>query len=173
MWSTDFADWRRLNAVHPTIWGDFEMPDGIGIYGGMAPMRPFPRLDEAPSREPRPGADTRWAHRRPGYFLGRLLPSRACLRFSGQWCCSRSTYLPASMGHRSDASKNPPGYGPPPNSRMNLLFDVSARFIQNLNPSWDNERALSAVAKYLVSERPLQDLLEGLRSYQLQTNRPT
>ena len=61
--------------VHPTIWGDFEMPDGIGIYGGMAPMRPIPGLPEAPGREPRPGADTPWAHRRPGYSLAGCFPA--------------------------------------------------------------------------------------------------
>ena len=49
--------------VHPTIWGDFEMPDGIGIYGGMAPMRPLPGFQDALGQEPRPGL-TR--HRRIG-----------------------------------------------------------------------------------------------------------
>ena len=39
-------------------------------------------------------------------FLGRLLPRRACRRFPWQWYCSRSTYLSASLGHRSDASEN-------------------------------------------------------------------
>ena len=44
-------------SVHPTILGDFEMPDGIAIYRGMAPMRPLPTFREAPGQEPRPEAD--------------------------------------------------------------------------------------------------------------------
>ncbi len=39
---------RGGKVVHPTIWGDFEMPDGIGIYGGMAPMRPWRRMPQGP-----------------------------------------------------------------------------------------------------------------------------
>ena len=61
--------------VHPTIWGDFEMPDWIGIYEGMAPMRPLTGLEEAPDRDPRPRADTPWAHRRPGYSLAGGFPA--------------------------------------------------------------------------------------------------
>ena len=33
--------------VHPTLGGDFEMPDGIAIYDGMAPMRPLPTFRDA------------------------------------------------------------------------------------------------------------------------------
>ena len=51
------------------------MPDGIGIYGGMAPMRPIPGLPEAPGREPRPEADTPGAHRRLGDSLAGCFPA--------------------------------------------------------------------------------------------------
>jgi hypothetical protein len=54
---------------------------------------------------------------------------------------------------------------------MPSLFDAAARFIQKLKPSMDGEKALSIVAKHLVSERPLQDLLDGLSRYEAETKR--
>lgn len=49
------------------------------------------------------------------------------------------------------------------NASMPALFEAAANFLQDLNSDLDNEEALSYVAKHLVSERPLHDLLEGLR----------
>lgn len=47
------------------------------------------------------------------------------------------------------------------NASMRALFNAAARFLQDVNPGLSSDDALSTVAKYLVSERPLQDLLEG------------
>jgi len=52
---------------------------------------------------------------------------------------------------------------------MPALFNAAARFIQKLNPSLDDEKALSVVAKHLISERPLQELLDGLGRYETES----
>lgn len=49
---------------------------------------------------------------------------------------------------------------------MPTLFDAAARFIQSANLDLNSQESLAIVAKYLVSERPLMDLLDGLRSYE-------
>jgi TIR domain len=51
------------------------------------------------------------------------------------------------------------------NASMPALFHAAAQFLQTLRPGLDGEKALSIVAKHLVSERPLQELLEGLLRY--------
>ncbi len=61
--------------VQRTIWGDFGLPDGIWIYGGIAPMSNVPVPKEAPGRDTRPGADTPLAPRRPGYSLVGCFPA--------------------------------------------------------------------------------------------------
>ena len=40
------------------FWGDLELPDGIWVYGGMAPMFDVPTSKEALGRGSQPGADT-------------------------------------------------------------------------------------------------------------------
>lgn len=52
------------------------------------------------------------------------------------------------------------------NASMPALFDAAARFVQGIDPSLNDEQSLVVVAKYLISERPLKDLLEGLTRYE-------
>lgn len=47
---------------------------------------------------------------------------------------------------------------------MPALFEAAAEFIASLEPNLTKDEGLMAVARYLVSERPLKSLLDGLAS---------
>ncbi len=70
-------------------------------------MSHVPILKEAPGRDPRPEADTPWAHRRQD-IPEQTASQQSCLRFSSHRDCSRSSYLLAIIEHRRDALENPP-----------------------------------------------------------------
>ena len=137
---------QTTNPVHPTIWGDFEMPDGIGIYGGMAPMRPIPGLPEAPGREPRPEADTPGAQRRPGDSWAGCFPAEPAAASPGGSLAadrriSRQVWDIGVMPQKSTRL-----WVIPPNSRMNPIFCVCSpravsamvfAFAPRPSPQWE------------------------------------
>lgn len=48
------------------------------------------------------------------------------------------------------------------NASMPALFQAAAKYVSLLDSSLDENEALTAVARYLVSDRPLKNLLDGL-----------
>lgn len=52
------------------------------------------------------------------------------------------------------------------NASMPALFEAAANFIQQSDSTLSQEASLTIVAQFLVSERPLKDLLDGLHGYE-------
>ena len=80
-----------------------------------------------------PGPDTPWAHRRPGDPLAGCFPTnlpvdaRACRRFFRLWPFIRIRRPKSTIGHRSDASQNPPWNGPAISLAKCISHDTTGR----------------------------------------------
>jgi len=58
------------------------------------------------------------------------------------------------------------------NMSMPALFEAAANFISQVNPERNQEEALTEVARHLISDRPLRDLLNALQKYEVENNAP-
>lgn len=57
------------------------------------------------------------------------------------------------------------------NASMPALFEAAAKYINYIKPKLSDDESLLEVARYLISERPLKNLLDALEKYEKQSKK--